>query len=239
MLTRAFLGLLLLALVSFPGRSEVFEAAGFSYEMAATSSDPDVKLPMVVALHFMGGSPETSREDYANIKKPARILLLAGPYKIEGGYSWFPDGYYEMEADAQARVTLETADRLSVFLSKVTQQYNTDGLPIITGYSQGADLAHVLAIHHGNQIGAIVPMGARFESEWYVGVEKETVFPREVILFHGETDTTVPITYSQSAQKFYQDKGVNVSLEAFPNTAHAYPLTMKQKYEEIIDRLLP
>ncbi len=239
MLTRTFQVLLLLVLVSFPGRSEEFEVAGFSYEMVATSNDPDARLPMVVALHFMGGSPETSREDYANIKKPARILLLAGPYEIEGGYSWFPDGYYEMEADAQAQITLEIANRLSVFLSKVTQRHDTDGLPIITGYSQGADLAHVLALHHANQIGTIIPMGARFEKEWHVGIGKEAVFPREIILFHGEVDTTVPITYSHRAQKFYQDKGVNVSLEAFPNTAHAYPSVMKQKYEEIINRLLP
>lgn len=237
-MSRAIITFIFLALYAIPAAAEDMDAAGLIYELDSPTENASDALPMLVALHYMGGSPQTSRGDYAGITVPARILLLRGPYALERGFSWFPDGYYQLDADEQARITFEIADRLARFLDVVTKRYKTIGLPVVTGYSQGADLSHVLALHHGDKVGAILPMGARFEPEWITGASPDASFPAKVVLFHGEMDTTVPIKHSHKALDFYRAHSVPVTLEAFANAAHSYPANMKQRYEEVANEIL-
>lgn len=209
-----------------------------TYEVVASTFDTDETLPMIVALHYMGGSADTSREDYANITQPARIILLQGSFEIDSGYSWFPGGYYQLAAAEQSVVTLEIASRVADVIEELTGKYATNALPIITGYSQGADIAHVLALHHGSLISAIIPMGARFETEWTHGTSKESMLQGPVNLFHGDADETVSIIHSQKAESYYQSFDVPVHLTTFEGVAHAYPQTMKEKYEDLANELL-
>ncbi len=237
-MTRFFLFALIASIATCSAGAQQFDEFGFSYELETQSSDTQQALPMIIAMHYMGGSPDTSREDYANVGKPARIVLMQGPYETDGGYSWFPDGYYEMEPDAQAKLTLEIGNRLAQFIHQVTRKYNTKGKPIVTGYSQGADLSHVLALHHGNAVRAILPMGARFEPEWLQGVTPNSPMPETVVLFHGEVDRIVSIDQSVKAGDYYRQFGVSVVVNGFPNTGHAYPAAMKQSYERVVRDLL-
>jgi predicted esterase len=211
---------------------------GISYQLITNNENKDAVLPMVVAIHYMGGSAQTSKEDYAGFSRSARVVLLNGFYPIGGGFSWFPKGYYNLDSQAQDKITFAAADRLASFLDSMTVKYKTQGLPIITGYSQGADLAHIMAIRHGEKIGAILPMGARFRNSWTEGVGVDAKLPSNVILFHGMADVTVKPNNSELAFDYYKARGVAVSFEKFPGVGHAYPNGMKFRFEQIIDNLL-
>lgn len=214
------------------------ERSTIRYEVVSTSPETSQKLPMIVALHFMGGSIETSREDYTDISAPARIALLQGEFEIDGGFSWFPEGYYEMSSAEQNLVTRQIAERVSAVLAELSQEYATEGLPIVTGYSQGADIAHLLALHHGSRVSAIIPMGARFENEWTESADEVSLFQGPAIMFHGNADEAVSITHSRAAVAFYSSNGIPARLEEFDGVGHAYPAEMKAMYQDSIEMIL-
>jgi len=214
------------------------QANGISYEVVVRQGSESDRLPMLIALHYMGGSPESSREDYTNIDISARILLLAGPYPIDDGYSWFPDGYYELDAITQTQIIIDTAQALAVFIEEVVKTYDTQGRPIITGYSQGADLAHILALHHAEQISAIIPMGAQFHDAWVEQTLSTNLLPENIMLFHGQADDVVSIEHANAAHTYYSQRNTNVSLEIFENVGHAYPPKMKKAFEQVAIQLL-
>ena len=103
------LALVLTSLVCAAGKSDAAKPAtteelgGLSYvETLTAGADEGSELPMLIALHYMTGSPATSIADYGGLDIPVRLLSLEGPHQLEGGYSWFPDGYYDLDAASAA-----------------------------------------------------------------------------------------------------------------------------------------
>ena len=122
--------------VAKPGASGQLE--GLSYVETITSGvEQRSELPMVIALHYMTGSAATSIEDYGGIDAPVRLLALEGPHALDGGFSWFPDGYYELDATSQLEETISVSNRVARFVRAAIEVYPTRGKPILTGYSQG------------------------------------------------------------------------------------------------------
>lgn len=212
---------------------------GFHYlEIVNGGTAAHTALPMLIGLHYMSGSPETSRDDYADITVPARLLLLAGPYPYRKGYSWFPEDYYELGPDAQADITIKMGERLARFIDAAVSAHATVGRPVVTGYSQGADLTHILALRHPGMISSALPMGGRFADEWIDRSNKALQYPREIHIFHGADDTTVLPSEAFAAAKFYTRNGVSVSLHTYAGVGHGYPAKMKQDYQLIVESLL-
>lgn len=216
------------------------ELAGFTYlEVTTGDASPEDALPMIVGLHYMTGSPESSRDDYGGLDFPARLILPAGPHRTEGGHSWFPDGYYEWDEDRQAKTTLGVAERLAEFISRVVALRPTLGKPIVTGYSQGGDLSYVLALHHPELIRAALPMGARLPEAWRL---QRLSIPAEdapsVFVFHGREDAIVPVAGAREAAAFIESLGISVELHEYADTGHAYPSSMRSDYQRIVSDLL-
>ncbi len=213
--------------------------AGIAYSETLTGgAESGAELPMLIALHYMGGSPDSSIADYGDVEVPLRLLSLAGPHKFRDGYSWFPPGYYELDAESQRTETFAIAERVAEFVREALKRYRTRGAPVLTGYSQGADLTHVIALHHAQLIAAGLPMGGRFPPEWRDDQDADSTLPREVILFHGGADEAVDVAESLTAARYYTTHGVNVTLHTYADVGHAYPERMKADYEAAVMRLL-
>jgi phospholipase/carboxylesterase len=203
------------------------------------ASAPEDALPMIVGLHYMTGSPETSRDDHGGLDFPARLILPAGPYPADGGHSWFPDGYYEWDESRQAKTTLAMADQLADFITRVVALRPTVGKPIVTGYSQGGDLSYVLALHHPELIRAALPMGARLPAAWRpdrlsIPVEDAP----SVFVFHGREDPIVSVAGAREAAAYLEGLGISVELHEYADTGHAYPESMRSDYRRIAADLL-
>lgn len=238
------IALLLPLLLAAPGGAigaEVeAELAGFTYlEVTTGDASPEDALPIIVGLHYMTGSPETSRDDYGGLAFPARLIFPAGPYRSDNGYSWFPDGYYEWEASRQAEVTLAVAEKLAAFISQLVALRPTVGKPIVTGYSQGGDLSYVLALRHPELIRAALPMGARLPEAWRparLSVPADDA--PSVYIFHGLEDAIVPVPAARAAAAFLEGLGFSVELREYPDTGHGYPEAMRSDYQRIVSDLL-
>lgn len=213
--------------------------AGIAYvETLTGGAEAEGELPMLIALHYMGGSPDSSVADYGGIDVPARLLSLAGPHEFRDGYSWFSDDYYELDAESQRAETFAVAERVADFIRKARETYPTRGAPVLTGYSQGADLTHVIALQEAELISAGLPMGGRFPEAWRSPAEAATALPPEIVLFHGAADQAVDVAESIAAARYYTMQGVSVTLHTYAGVGHAYPARMKADYEAAAERLL-
>ena len=214
------------------------ELAGLSYiETLMDGARVGAELPMVIALHYMGGSPATSIADYGDVDVQARLLSLAGPNAFNEGYSWFPDGYYDLDAIEQREITFDVADKVATFIRLATEAYPTRGRPILAGYSQGADLAHVIALRDPHLIAAALPMGGQFPDAWTEALDSDSALPREMLLFHGAVDEAVSVAESVAAMQYYTAHGVSTTLRTYAGVGHSYPAEMKRDYAATVRRL--
>src|SRR5689334_2813394 len=59
-------------------------------EFVTAGADPESPLPMIVAIHGLGDSPQGFRSLLEGFDRPARVILPRG-LDVEGeGWSWFP-----------------------------------------------------------------------------------------------------------------------------------------------------
>ncbi len=220
-----------------PGISAEFAGIPYVETLTGGASEGN-ELPMLIALHYMSGSPATSIADYGNVEVPARLLSLAGPHRFDDGYSWFPDGYYELDVAAQSSIALDVAKNVVHFIEEAIEAYPTRGKPVLTGYSQGADLIHLIALHRPGLISAGLPMGGRFPDAWHEAIAGDSDVPSEIALFHGAADRAVDVGESLSAAEYYTAHGATVTLHTYAGVGHAYPAQMKSDFKNISERLL-
>src|SRR5690606_28689706 len=70
------------------------DAAGLSYLVFETGgAAADAELPMVIGLHYSGGSPEAMVEYFDRIQAAVRVVLPQGTHPRPGGHSWFAQDY--------------------------------------------------------------------------------------------------------------------------------------------------
>lgn len=226
--------------LSGEGISEISgQFAGLSYvETLTGDAGKNAELPMLIAMHYMSGSPATSIEDYAGLNMPIRLLSLQGPHNFGDGFSWFPDGYYDLDAEAQLEVTIGVANQVASFIREAIQALPTKGKPILVGYSQGADLTHMIALREPGLILAGLPMGGRFPVEWSDTAAGEPQLPSKIVLFHGATDTAVDVRESLAAATYYAENGVTVVLHVYAGVGHSYPAQMKADYQRAIEQIV-
>lgn len=115
--------------------------------------DPNKPAPLIIALHSYGGRPE---EQLAVWKEAAERLgaVLVVPSAIRrhpsGGYQWL----FMDESEWIVLKTLEDAKRdLAIDESKV----------IVTGFSQGGNMAFYVATRHPHLFKGCIPMGFHYE----------------------------------------------------------------------------
>lgn len=221
------------------GCADCAELGGINYKVVLTGgAEADQALPMLVALHFMTGAPETSRGQYAEFDAPARVLLPAGPYPIEGGYSWFPEGYYELGEEEQAAFLEDAALRVAAFVEQASAQYPTAGLPVITGYSQGGDIVARLGLARSDIISTAMPMGARFLPQWKLLEKRKTTEGagpvKDIIIFHGGADTIVDVDNAFASARHFTGLGASTKLYVYRDTGHGYPPQMKTDFNHAV-----
>lgn len=201
-------------------------------------ADPADSLPMVVALHYMTGTPQTSARDYGDLDFPARVILVAGNTPLGGGFSFFSTDYYDQPMDFQEQEALAVASALAEFIEDLRGQRPTKGRTMVTGFSQGGDLSYLLALRYPRFIGAALPMGGRLLPGWRSAIQPPGVAPPRVEVFHGEVDSIVPIAQARDAVGFLNATGIPATLHAYPETDHQYPEEMKRDYESILHQLV-
>jgi phospholipase/carboxylesterase len=188
-------------------------------EILTAGAAPDEALPVVVALHGYGGSPEQLTAMFDGFPVRARVLLPRGPMRVAQGWGWFAfsgsdDGIAPRLAQAAEGVLREVASR--------TRGRASCGRPIVVGYSQGGFLAWALAARSPAVFAAAFPMA---------GMLPPTLHPTSappdaprVVAFHGESDEVVEIGNDLRTQARFEQVGFRATLRRYPGVGHARPV---------------
>lgn len=180
------------ALAGRPTSTTQGEIAGVRYlEHMTGGARPDERVPMIVALHPMGGDPADFLESLRRYPQRARLVLPYG-HPSGGMYIW----YAGVGDDVAASVVTQEADRLAAALAALTAARPTVGKPIVTGFSQGGIMAFALAVTHPEALSAAFPISGLLPLSLYPSAASSSG-PRPATLppvtaFHGAADLAVP-----------------------------------------------
>ena len=162
-------------------------------------------LPLVVFLHPRGAKPSGFTSFAGRVKGPARVLFPGGPIVKSGRHSWATVGAKGDQEELAAQMR-ESGQQLAHFISEAQRCLPTVGKPVVTGTSQGGNMAYYMSSQYPDLVrGSVAVAGWLPESLWNSNMA--TTFGG-----HGQYDTTVP--YARTADFWDQMKGAGAELGA-------------------------
>lgn len=203
----------------------------------ASTSEP---LPLIIAIHGRGDSPERYLRLFEGFPLKARVITPFGPDPYQGGYSWFPSTSPRLNLDNVASGTERASHRLAALITSLTHKKPTVGRPIVTGFSQGGMLSFTLAVLHPEVLGEAYPIAGllaplHWPSSWAAG----KVQPK-LVSFHGDADHVVPFAVDKQSVEKLQAIGFSASLRTYPGVDHTITQEMRsdlfQALEEAVKR---
>lgn len=213
------------------------ELAGYKYlEIVEHASDDTQDLPLVIALHWMGSSPEDFAKYAQGYDKPVRILLPQAPYPFEDGFSFFllePIQYYDLPQEEKKAAYLAEVKRLSQFIIAANRKYPSPDKPIIMGASQGGDLSYGIAILYPDLIQLSCPLLATID-ESIVAINSPPPTTSWIIAFHGVEDPIVPIDTARHHIQHLSNNGFMANLKEYEACKHDIPEQMQKDYMMVI-----
>lgn len=187
-------------------------------EFVTGGADPESPLPMIIAIHGLGDSPQGFRALLQEFDRPARVILPRALHAYEEGWSWFPIRARDRDIDALAQGIDHAADVLASAVAELTQQRPTIGKPIVTGFSQGGMLSFALAVEHGELFSAALPIGGWLpEPLWPTAANPSAPL---VLAFHGDGDAAVPYEPTKLCVEQLERLGYRVELRTYVGVGH-------------------
>lgn len=210
------------------------EVAGTRYlEFLTGGARPDDRLPMIIALHPMGGDPSGLLELLSGFSGRARLILPYG-HPRGGMYEWF---YFVPDGGDAAAVARES-DRLAAVIDALAAARPTVGKPIVTGFSQGGIMTFALAVTHPEVMSAAFPISGSLPRSLYpsaaVSSRSSPASLPSVFAFHGAADLAVPTADARSSIAELQRAGYEAELREYEGLAHE---TSDTEVKEILERI--
>lgn len=185
----------------------------------------DDELPLVVAVHGLGDSPEAFLELFDALPIRARVVAPRAPDPYAVGSSWFPID----DRTRAATVLLARAKLLAQLLERLQTTRRTRGLPILTGFSQGGMLSFAVAAYHPERIGAALPIaGALHDS---LPAYRKAPPSLRVIALHGKQDQRIAYDWGERTVERLRKVGTNVTLEGFERVGHTISPAMHERFQ--------
>ncbi len=179
---------------------------------------PTRALPLVIALHGLGGTEDSFFDSYAKVTPrlaEQHGFLMAAPlgYRVDGAYGVPRIGATDVAA--KRRTEYSEKDVLEV-LERMKTQYNVDRSRIyLIGHSMGAIGTWALAAKYPDIWAAVVPFSG-------VGspllAERMKAIPQFVV--HGDADPTVNVNGSRVMVAALQKAGATVTYVEVPGGNH-------------------
>ena len=207
-------------------------AAGVPYlERMRGGASPDERVPMVVMLHSMDGSPKGYAGGLGGIGR-ARLILPQGGIDSGGGYRWLPttlggtlkDGFSNEEFETW----LDALERLETFVDAIADCRPTVGKPIITGSSQGAIMTLLMATARRGKIHGAVAVNGDLPDAFWNGKMTPT------IMINGTGDTNFPFAQAQEHAQIAIDEGAPLRLDSYSSSTHEVTPAMGKAWGQAV-----
>ncbi len=206
---------------------------GFEYIEVAKGKD-NGKLPLLIAFHYSSGNPIETIADYDSIKNPIRIIIPKGNYKKRDGFSYYPADYYQKDSLAQFSLSKITVDSIARFVQSIEKKYKQKA--IVSGISQGGDIAFLLAKYYPELCRASFPIAAVIHSNIIHELKSKTGKKIPIYLFQGESDKIVSVINTRKKVEEIGNR-LKIKLYTYPNVGHDISLRMKIDYSKLIDKI--
>ncbi len=221
---------------------ELSELEGVKYlEVTKNQTKQSPKLPLVIALHWMGATPKDFVGFVSAFKVPVRILFVQAPYTYESGYSFFeiePANYYELGPQEKNRAILKEAGKLSKFIAAATKKYDPPIKPVIIGASQGGDLSYIFATKYKHLISTACPLLATLDQELMQSTGQQIDCSVPIQVFHGTNDSVVSIESVRSQVNYLKTRNCQVTLNVYAGCGHEISKEMQQDYMNYIHQVI-
>lgn len=174
----------------------------------------DARLPLVVALHGVGDTPESFAQLIVPTGLRVRLAAPAGP-RVQGhGFGWFP--LRSLLTDARwGEHIAEAAALVAPEIARLAQVYPTCGRPLVTGFAQGAMVAFALAAQPNPVVGGAFPLAGELPpSLWPHARTGATGLP-VVEVFQGLDDRRVRADKARATWEAFHAAG-------YPGEFHGY-----------------
>lgn len=203
------------------------ELAGVRYlERTTGGALAEDTLPLVVAMHGLGDTPDDFRGLFDGFRGRVRLVLPYGdPW--QPGYAWWPLTGAALDLDRVAAGCDRAAERVAGLLAALVAKRPTVGKPIVTGFSQGGMLSFTLAVRRPELVGEAVPVSgllapALFPASWPPG----KVAP-PVHAIHGDADARVPFPLAEKSVAKLRDLGFDADLARHAGVGHTVSAAMR------------
>jgi phospholipase/carboxylesterase len=192
-------------------------------------------LPMVIAIHGRGDTPEAFSRLVEGWGTPARVIVPRGlhPFERTGGSTWFLAGTRDAP-EALGREVGQAADAVAELVRALLAERPTVGKPVVTGFSQGGMLSYTLAVRHPDLFAGAVPVSG-FLPE--VLVPAAAVAAAPVRALHGTADTMIPPELSRGSAEALKALGLDASLAEYEGVAHSISPEMRRDLFANLDAL--
>jgi phospholipase/carboxylesterase len=206
---------------------------GFGYVEVIKGND-NGKLPLLIAFHYSSGTPSETVADYASLKLPVRLIIPRGNFSKRNGFSYYPADYYQKDSNTQFQLAKNTVDSIAAFVSAIEKKYKQKA--IVSGISQGGDIAFLLAVYYPELCRASFPFAAVIHSQVIEHTRKHKIKKVPLFLFQGEADEIVLVGITRyKVSKLTHP--LQLKLYTYPGLGHDISPAMKSDYSKLIDEL--
>jgi phospholipase/carboxylesterase len=196
------------------------EIGGVRYiERIRGGADPNAQLPMVLLFHSLGATPEGHAAMLGGIGT-ARLILPDGELGTSGsGRKWWNLGIKDaVEKGRQDEAQVEwtrAADRMAQFVDEISQCRPTLGKPVLTGSSQGGEMALLMASAYPKVVqGAVAVSSYLLPAFW-------TPKMAPTVMIHGTGDKVVPYDWALQYAQAMQEQGAPLTFDSFVSSGHS------------------
>ncbi len=204
-------------------------------ERVTGGANANESLPLIVAIHGLGDSPEAFMGLFDDLSIKTRVIAPRAPDPWGEGSSWYPID----DPQQKPRVIRERAQRVSDLISELTRLRATRGKPIVTGFSQGGVLSFAMAAYHSDQLRAALPIAGSLPDELSASLPPaRSGAAFELVAFHGKIDQRIPFADGEKTVRAMKAQGLRASLQAFDGVGHQIPLAMRDALFATLQRLV-
>lgn len=189
-------------------------------------SEQQAELPMVIAIHGLGDTPQNFSHWLVNLGLKLRLIVPQAPSSYGHGYSWFPYRADRTEHEL-AQGIASSRDRLEQLLDELERRFPTRGKPAVLGFSQGGMLSFALAAHAPERFSLVIPLGGLLPSELDPAPMATPGSRPEVLAFHGVEDRIVPFAEAKRTTERLSTLGYVVHLQGYDGVGHQIPPPMR------------
>jgi len=201
-------------------------APGAPLELVTGSARREDALPLVVAVHGLGDTPDAFARLYDGFEAPARVVLPRAPARGARA-SWFALPWEEGEAAFEAGVAAAAA-RLAELAEELARERPTRGRPIVTGFSQGGILAFAVAALRPGSVSGAIPIAGFLPRRLWPRSRPPEAPPIRAL--HGERDDLLPVAEARALVDHLRGLGFDVALRTYPGVGHVVTREMLRDY---------